>query len=57
MTGAQQQAVDSAEDYLSEGQGFTKQGLLNCKPARKFKIDDDDLDSPILRMLVGAVIK
>jgi hypothetical protein len=33
MTGAQQQAVDSAEDYLSEGQGFTKQGLLNCKPA------------------------
>ena len=29
MTGAQQQAVDSAQDYLSEGQGFSKQGLLN----------------------------
>jgi hypothetical protein len=29
MTGAQQQAVDSAGDYLSEGQGFSKQGLLN----------------------------
>ena len=29
MTGAQQQAVDSAEGYLSEGQGFSKQGLLN----------------------------
>jgi hypothetical protein len=23
---------------------------------RKFKIDDDDLNSPLLRMLVGAVI-
>jgi hypothetical protein len=23
---------------------------------RKFRIDDDDLNSPILRMLVGAVI-
>jgi hypothetical protein len=23
---------------------------------RKFKIDDDDLNSPIFRMLVGAVI-
>jgi Host cell surface-exposed lipoprotein len=29
MTGAQQQAVDSAEGYLSEGQGFSKQGLQN----------------------------
>jgi Host cell surface-exposed lipoprotein len=29
MTDAQQQAVDSAGDYLSEGQGFSKQGLLN----------------------------
>jgi Host cell surface-exposed lipoprotein len=29
MTGGQQQAVDSAESYLSEGQGFSKQGLLN----------------------------
>jgi Host cell surface-exposed lipoprotein len=28
MTGGQQQAVDSAEGYLSEGQGFSKQGLL-----------------------------
>jgi hypothetical protein len=28
MTGAQQQAVDAAEGYLSEGQGFSKQGLL-----------------------------
>ncbi len=28
MTGAQQQAVDSARDYLSEGQGFSQQGLL-----------------------------
>ena len=28
MTGAQQQAVDAAEDYLSEGQGFSDQGLL-----------------------------
>jgi hypothetical protein len=29
MTGAQQQAVDSAGDYLSEGQGFSQQGLLS----------------------------
>jgi hypothetical protein len=29
MTGAQQQAVDSAQSYLSEGQGFSKQGLLS----------------------------
>lgn len=29
MTGAQQQAVDSAKGYLSEGQGFSKQGLLS----------------------------
>ena len=29
LTGGQQQAVDSAESYLSEGQGFSKQGLLN----------------------------
>lgn len=29
MTGAQQQAVDAAEDYLSEGQGFSDQGLLS----------------------------
>jgi host cell surface-exposed lipoprotein len=29
MTGAQQQAIESAESYLSEGQGFSKQGLLN----------------------------
>jgi Host cell surface-exposed lipoprotein len=28
MTGAQQQAVDAAEDYLSDGQGFSDQGLL-----------------------------
>jgi hypothetical protein len=28
MTGAQQQAVDAAESYLSEGQGFSNQGLL-----------------------------
>jgi len=28
MTGAQQQAVDAAEDYLSEGEGFSEQGLL-----------------------------
>jgi hypothetical protein len=28
MTGAQQQAVDAAEDYLGEGQGFSEQGLL-----------------------------
>ena len=28
MTGAQQQAVDAAESYLSEGQGFSDQGLL-----------------------------
>jgi host cell surface-exposed lipoprotein len=29
MTGAQQQAVDAAEDYLSDGQGFSEQGLLS----------------------------
>lgn len=29
MTGAQQQAVDAAEGYLSDGQGFSEQGLLN----------------------------
>ena len=29
MTSAQQQAVDSAQSYLSEGQGFSEQGLLN----------------------------
>jgi hypothetical protein len=28
MTDAQQQAVDAAESYLSEGQGFSDQGLL-----------------------------
>jgi hypothetical protein len=28
MTGAQQQAVDAAQSYLSEGQGFSEQGLL-----------------------------
>ena len=28
MTGAQQQAVDAAQSYLSEGQGFSDQGLL-----------------------------
>jgi hypothetical protein len=28
MTAAQQQAVDAAEGYLSDGQGFSKQGLL-----------------------------
>lgn len=28
MTGAQQQAVDAAEDYLTDGQGFSEQGLL-----------------------------
>jgi hypothetical protein len=28
MTAAQQQAVDAAEGYLSEGQGFSEQGLL-----------------------------
>jgi Host cell surface-exposed lipoprotein len=28
MTGAQQQAVDAARGYLSEGQGFSEQGLL-----------------------------
>jgi Host cell surface-exposed lipoprotein len=28
MTTAQQQAVEAAEDYLSEGQGFSEQGLL-----------------------------
>jgi hypothetical protein len=29
MTGAQQQGVDAAEGYLGEGQGFSKQGLLD----------------------------
>jgi Host cell surface-exposed lipoprotein len=29
MTGAQQQAVDAARDYLSEGEGFSEQGLLS----------------------------
>jgi len=29
MTTAQQQAVDAAEGYLSEGQGFSEQGLLS----------------------------
>jgi hypothetical protein len=29
MTGAQQQGVDAAESYLSEGQGFSEQGLLS----------------------------
>jgi hypothetical protein len=29
MTGAQQQAFDAAESYLSEGQGFSEQGLLS----------------------------
>jgi hypothetical protein len=29
MTGAQQQAVDAAEGYLSDGQGFSEQGLLD----------------------------
>ena len=29
MTGAQQQAVDAAQGYLSEGQGFSKHGLLS----------------------------
>jgi hypothetical protein len=28
MSGAQQQAVDAAQSYLSEGQGFSEQGLL-----------------------------
>ena len=28
MTGEQQQAVDAAQGYLSEGQGFSEQGLL-----------------------------
>ena len=28
MTGEQQQAVDAAESYLTEGQGFSKEGLL-----------------------------
>jgi hypothetical protein len=28
MTGAQQQAVDAANGYLSDGQGFSEQGLL-----------------------------
>jgi hypothetical protein len=29
MSMAQQQAVDAAEGYLSDGQGFSEQGLLN----------------------------
>jgi hypothetical protein len=29
MTTAQEQAVDSAQSYLTEGQGFSEQGLLN----------------------------
>jgi Host cell surface-exposed lipoprotein len=29
MTADQQQAVDSAQSYLSEGQGFSEQGLVN----------------------------
>jgi len=29
MTGAQQQAVDAATGYLSDGQGFSQQGLLS----------------------------
>ncbi len=29
MTGVQQQAVDGAKSYLSEGQGFSEQGLLS----------------------------
>jgi len=29
MTASQQQAVDAAQDYLSEGQGFSEQGLLD----------------------------
>jgi hypothetical protein len=29
MTAAQQQAVDAADGYLSEGQGFSEQGLLS----------------------------
>lgn len=29
MTGSQQQAVDAAEGYLSDGQGFSKQGLVS----------------------------
>jgi hypothetical protein len=29
MTGAQQQAADAANGYLSDGQGFSKQGLLS----------------------------
>jgi hypothetical protein len=28
MTDAEEQAVDAAQDYLSEGQGFSKEGLL-----------------------------
>jgi hypothetical protein len=28
MTGGQQQSVDAAEGYLSDGQGFSEQGLL-----------------------------
>jgi hypothetical protein len=29
MTGAEQQSLDAAESYLSEGQGFSEQGLLS----------------------------
>ena len=29
MTGAQQQAVDAGEGYLSDGQGFSAQGLVS----------------------------
>jgi len=29
MSGAEQQAVDSAQSYLAEGQGFSNSGLLN----------------------------
>jgi hypothetical protein len=29
LTGARQQAVDSARGYLNEGQGFSEQGVLN----------------------------
>jgi hypothetical protein len=28
MTGAQEQAVEAAQSYLSEGQGFSEQGLI-----------------------------
>jgi hypothetical protein len=29
MSGAEQQAVDSAQNYLADGQGFSKSGLFN----------------------------